>query len=76
MTDQQVNHLSIPTFKVLPFINGTHFDYDEHQEQYVCVMKLADASSVIMVAEDVEIAHGNAIKVIKEMAYKNGWLNE
>ena len=76
MTDQSMIHLKIPTFKVLPFISGTRFDYDADNKHYLCVIKLADSTTVVMAAEDVETAHTNAINVLKEMAHKNGWLSD
>lgn len=75
MTDQSINHLNIPTFKVLPFISGTQFDYDATQEKYLCIIKMKDDSTLIMPANDVEAAHTNALNVLKEMAHKNGWLS-
>lgn len=76
MTEQLANYLSIPTFKVLPFITGTHFEYDPENQKYLCVIKLTNESTVIMPADDVEEAHSNAIKVIKEIAHKNGWIGQ
>ncbi|MFH7764587.1 hypothetical protein [Acinetobacter sp. BSP-28] len=74
MTQEQA-WLQTPTHQILPFITGTHFDYDAENQKYLCVIELTNESTVIMPADDVEEAHGNAIKVIKEIAHKNGWLN-
>lgn len=68
--------LNIPTFKVLPFISGTQFDYDATQEKYLCIIKIKDDSTLVMPADDVEAAHTKALNVLKEMAHKNGWLSD
>ena len=73
MTQEQA-WLQTPTHQILPFITGTHFDYDAENQKYLCVIKLDNESTVIMPADDVEEAHGSAIRVIKEMARKNGWI--
>lgn len=75
MTHQEQAWNLIPTHQILPFITGTHFDYDAENQKYLCVIKLTDESTVIMPADDVEEAHSKAIRVIKEMAHKNGWVN-
>ena len=74
MTHQEQAWLQIQTHQILPFITGTHFNYDAENQKYLCVIKLNNESTVIMPADDVEESHSKAIRVIKEMAHKNGWV--
>lgn len=74
---------SIDTYQVLRFIKGTEFFQvpatETMLEHYQCLIKFThndqpDLSELRINGIDVETAHASALRTLKEVAYRNGWL--
>lgn len=74
----------IPTHQVLPFIKGTEYLHvpgtETTLEHYQLKLKVAPDTQAHLTelavnSIDLAASHQAAIRTLKEMAYKNGWMN-
>lgn len=72
----------IPTYKILPFIGSISFEYVsgsetelEHFRCYIGGCGKDKETDVISSAADLNASLSNAINSLKEIAFKNGWLD-
>lgn len=75
--------IAIPTHQILHLIKGTEFSQvpatETMIEHYQCLIKFShngqsDLSELRINGIDVGTAHDSALRTLKEVAYKNGWM--